>query len=35
MSKAAHDIFALVVLSVDWQPKHVTLNFFKASEIIE
>ncbi len=31
MSKGGHDIFALVMinfLSIDWQPKHVTLGFF-------
>jgi hypothetical protein len=31
MSKGGHDIFALVMinfLSIDWQPKHVTLGLF-------
>jgi hypothetical protein len=36
MSKGAYDVFALVInfLSIDWQPKHVTIGLFKAIEII-
>jgi hypothetical protein len=35
MSKGAHDIFVLVIkfLIGDWQPKHVIIRFFEASEI--
>jgi hypothetical protein len=31
MSKAGHDVFALVInfLGVDWQPKHITLGLSK------
>lgn len=36
MSKGAHDIFVLVInlLIADWEPKHVIIIFFEASEII-
>jgi hypothetical protein len=31
ISKDERDIFALVInfLRIDWQPKHITLNFFE------
>jgi len=34
MSKKAHDIFALViiVLGVDWQPKHIIIGLIHTSE---
>jgi hypothetical protein len=34
MSKGTHHIFVLVInfLGVDWQPKHITIGLFKASE---
>jgi hypothetical protein len=34
ISKDGHDIFALVInfLRVDWQPKHITLNFFEPTD---
>jgi hypothetical protein len=36
MSKKVFDIFALVknFLGVDWQPKHIIIGLFKASETI-
>jgi hypothetical protein len=35
MSKGGHDIFTLVIkfLGVDWQPKHITLGLFEATNI--
>jgi hypothetical protein len=35
MSKAGHDVFALIInfLVVDWQPKHITLGLFKPIDI--
>ncbi len=36
MSKGAYDVFALVInfLSSDWQPKHVTIGLFEATNTI-
>jgi hypothetical protein len=36
MSKGAYDVPTLVInfLGKDWQPKHVTINLFKATKII-
>jgi hypothetical protein len=35
MSKAGHDVFALVInfLGVDWQPKHITLGLAEPIDI--
>jgi hypothetical protein len=35
MSKAGHDIFALVInfLKDDWQPKHITFGLFEPIDI--
>ncbi len=35
-SKRAHDVFALVIsfLGMHWQPKHITIRLFEASETI-
>jgi hypothetical protein len=35
MSKGALDIFALVInfLTLDWEPKHVTIGLFEAKDI--
>jgi len=36
MSKVALDTFALVInfITLDWEPKHVTIGLFKAKDII-
>jgi len=36
ISRGAHDIFVLAInfLGVDWQPKHITIGLFEASETI-
>ncbi len=36
MSKGGHDIFTLVInfFGVNWQPKHITLGFFEATNFI-
>jgi len=36
MSKGEHDIFALVInfLKVDYQPKHITIDLFEATNIL-
>jgi hypothetical protein len=37
MSKGTYDVFALVInfLSSKWQPKHVTINLFEATETLQ
>jgi hypothetical protein len=37
MNKGALDIFVLVIsfLTLDWEPKHVTIGLFKTKGIIE
>jgi hypothetical protein len=38
MSKGQHDIFAALVikfLKIDWQPKHITLAFFKQQILLD
>jgi hypothetical protein len=36
MSKGTYDVFALLInfLNSDWQPKHVTIGFSKATKTI-
>jgi hypothetical protein len=36
MNKGARDMFALVInfLTLDWEPKHVTIGLFKAKDTI-
>jgi hypothetical protein len=37
MNKGAFDTFALVInfLTLDWEPKHVTIGLFEAKDIVE